>query len=63
MLKFTFLGLVSLALSVSQNSPFHTTVGSPLLLLAISEIIPGLAGTLEDCRMSWFICHVLEKPL
>ena len=27
-------------------------VGSLLLLLAISEIIPGLAGTLGGCRMS-----------
>ena len=33
-------------------------VGSLLLLLAIAEIIPRLAGTLGDCRMSQFIHHV-----
>ena len=33
-------------------------VGHPLLLLAISQIIPVLAGTLGDCRMSRFIHHV-----
>ena len=36
----------------------YRVVGSLLLLLAISEIIPGLAGTLGDCRMSQFIHHV-----
>ena len=41
----------------------YRVVGSLLLLLAIAEIIPGLAGTLGDCRMSQFIHHVWEKPL
>ena len=36
----------------------YRVVGSLLLLLAISEIIPGLAGTLGDCRMSQFIHYV-----
>ena len=34
--------------------------GSLLLLLAISEIIPGLARTIGDCIMSEFIHYVLE---
>ena len=38
-------------------------VGSLLLLLAILEIISGLAGTLGDCRMSQYIDHVWGKPL
>ena len=33
-------------------------VGRLLLLLAISQIIPGLVGTLGDCRMPQFIHHV-----
>ena len=41
----------------------YRVVGSLLLLLAISEIIPGLAGTLGDCRMSQFIHYVWEKSL
>ena len=36
----------------------YRVVGSLLLLLAISEIIPGSAGTLGDCRMSQFIHYV-----
>ena len=36
----------------------YRVIGSLLLLLAISEIIPGLAGTLADCRMSQFIHYV-----
>ena len=32
--------------------------GNLLLLLAISEIIPGLARTIGDCRMSQFIHYV-----
>ena len=38
-------------------------VGSLLLLLAISEIIPDLAGILGNCRMSQFIHYVRKKPL
>ena len=41
----------------------YRVVGSVLLLLAISEIIPALAGTLGDCRMSQFIHYVSEKSL
>ena len=46
----------------------YRAVESLLLLLAVSEIIPGLAGTLGDCGMSEcgiaeFIHHVWEKPL
>ena len=41
----------------------YRVVGSLLLLLAMSEIIPGLAGTLGDCRMSQFIHYVSEKSL
>ena len=33
------------------------------MLLAISEIIPGVAGTLGDCRMSQLVHYVWEKPL
>ena len=36
----------------------YRVVGSLLLLLAMSEIIPGSAGTLGDCRMSQFIHYV-----
>ena len=39
----------------------YRVAGTLLLLLAISKIIPGIAGTLDDCRMSQFIYHVLEK--
>ena len=38
----------------------YRVVGSLLLLLAISEIIPGLARTIGDCIMSEFIHYVLE---
>ena len=41
----------------------YRVVGRLLLLLAISEIIPGLAAILGDCRMSQLIHHVCEKPL
>ena len=41
----------------------YRVVGSLLLLLAISEKIPSLAGTLVDCRISQFMYHVWEKPL
>ena len=41
----------------------YRVAGSLLLLLLLSEIIPGLARTLGDCRMSQFIHHVWEKPL
>ena len=41
----------------------YRAVGSLLQLLAISEIIPGLAGTLGDYRMSQFIHYVREKHL
>ena len=36
---------------------------SLLLLLAISELISGLAGTLGDCRVSQFIHYAREKSL
>ena len=41
----------------------YRVVGSLLQLWAMSEIIPGLAGTLGDSRMSLFIHYVWEKPL
>ena len=41
----------------------YRVVGSLILLLAISEIIPGLARTIGDCIMSEFIHYVLEKSL
>ena len=41
----------------------YRVAGSLLLLLVLSEIIPGLARTLSDCRMSQFIHHVWQKPL
>ena len=41
----------------------YRVVENQLPLLVISEIIPGLAGTLSDCRMSQFIHYVWEKPL
>ena len=41
----------------------YRVLGSLLLLLAISEIIPGLARTIGDGRMSQFIHYVLEKSL
>ena len=36
----------------------YRVLGSLLMLLAISEIIPGLAGTLGDSRMFQFIHYV-----
>ena len=36
----------------------YRVVGSLLLLLAMSEIIPCSAGTLGDCRISQFIHYV-----
>ena len=36
----------------------YRVVGSLILLLAISEIIPGLARTIGDCIMSEFIHYV-----
>ena len=36
----------------------YRVLGSLLLLLATSEVIPGLAGTLGDCRMFQFIHYV-----
>ena len=36
----------------------YRVVGSLLLLLAMSDIISGSAGTLGDCRMSQFIHYV-----
>ena len=36
----------------------YRVVGNLLLLFAISKIIPGLARTLGDCRMSQFIHRV-----
>ena len=41
----------------------YRVVGSLLLLLSISEMIPDLARTLGDCRMSEFIHYVWEKSL
>ena len=41
----------------------YRVLGSLLLLLAMSEIILGLAGTLGDCRMAQFIHYIWEKPL
>ena len=41
----------------------YKVVGSQLLLLSVSEIIPGLAGTLGDWRLSQFTDHVCKKPL
>ena len=39
----------------------YRDLGSLLLLLAISEIILGLAATLSDYRMSQFIYYLWEK--
>ena len=41
----------------------YRVVGSLVLPLAMSEIIPYLAGTLGDCKISQFIHHVPEKLL
>ena len=41
----------------------YRVVGSLLLLLAVLEVIPGLAGTLGDCIRSQFIHYVGEKSL
>ena len=49
--------------SVEPLDCSYRVLGSILRLLAISEIIPGLAGTLGHCRMSQFIHYVWEKHL
>ena len=41
----------------------YRVVGSLLLLLAVSEIIPGLARTLGTSKTSKFIHHAWEGPL
>ena len=41
----------------------YRVAASQLLLLAISEIFPDLAGTLDNWRMSQFIHYGWEKPL
>ena len=41
----------------------YRVLGTLLPLLVISEIIPGLAGTLGDCKMSQFIHYVWKKHL
>ena len=41
----------------------NRVIGSLLLLLTISKIIPGSARTLGHCRMFQFIYYVSEKLL
>ena len=46
------MGHFCLIAGVELLNSGYRAVESLLLLLAISEIIPGLAGTLGDCGMS-----------